>query len=527
MRRDLLQSLQSLPSRGALAGLLALAGCGDEPNPYAISLGLTGPVATREALVWIDHGHDEAIFVAPSGLDLAIRRASIGDERTRVAWARATRDGAALLALTVPESAKEEDVDEQLVRLAGDGSGEPVTYDVRAPFTSVALSPDLRRAVLFFGDNGGSEPLHNANQVALVDLAGSGVKNVTLNGFGGALRGVEFPGQLVEGAPSPIVIGGVARDVAAFLAPSEVVLMDMDDPELDQVAIPLGSDIGFAPQTTLLRPGNPLFADPALFVLSSFGAEVGMLTLLPEQGGGGFTAQISLIPVGQSATDMVFYDSDVAPYLVTVDASAGDLVFTDVRTQGGFAVALGGLGQRVFLRDASAGGATIRQAVVWAQGGTTLATLDLDGIEDSLGRKPKHLKIETGVDALVRLDNDRVLIGSGTRLYVVDFPLEQVTPLSSQSPYNPGASSLVGGRLLLGTPGQPWVSTVDLASLSPESMLLDDAIVSFNYLSGPDRIVVTHGGSEGLLTIVDPADPSRATSRVHWGFLVQGALDRE
>ena len=164
---------------------------------------------------------------------------------------------------------------------------------------------------------------------------------------------------------------------------------------------------------------------------------------------------------------------------------------------------------------------------MWARGGSTLATLDLDGIEDSLGRKPKQLKIETGVDSLVRLDNDRALIGSGTRLYVIDFPLEQVTPLSSQTPYDPTASSLVGGRLLLGTPSQSWVSTVDLVSLSPESMLLDEPIASFHYLPGPDRILIRHFAEEGLATIVDPADPSRATSRVHWGFLLQGALDRE
>ncbi|MFY0531890.1 hypothetical protein [Nannocystis pusilla] len=33
-----------------------------------------------------------------------------------------------------------------------------------------------------------------------------------------------------------------------------------------------------------------------------------------------------------------------------------------------------------------------------------------------------------------------MLIGSGNKLYVVDFPEEQVTPLSSQVPYDPGAA---------------------------------------------------------------------------------------
>ncbi len=507
--------------------LLALltAGACDHSDPYAGARELLPPVTTREGIVWVDRAHDELFFVLPKAGALQVRRATVGDEHTQVLWSAATRDRAAVLALTVPASPKEEDVDEQLHRLAADGEGEPVVYDVQAPFTAAALSPDHRRAVLYFGGEAGAAPLHNANQIAIVDLAGTGVQNVTLNGFGGALRSVQFPGQLVEGEPAPITIGGTPHDIVAFLAASEVVLMDMDDPALDQVAIPLGADIGFEPTRTLLRPGNALFADPVLFVLSAQGPEVGMLTLVDEVDGSGFTAQISLLPVGAGSGDFVFHDSASVPYLITVDKVTNSLVFTDIRTQGGFTVELGTAASRLLLRDAARGGATVRQAVVWAEGGTMLSTLDLDGIEDSLGRKPRHLKIETGIDALVQLDNDRVLIGSSTRLYVVDLPSEQVTPLSSQSPYDPRGSALVGERLLLGTAGQAWVSTVDLATLNPESMLLDATITGFHYLEGPKQIVVTHDDPAGHLTVVDPADPSRATSRAHWGFLLQGVLD--
>lgn len=509
--------------------LLTVLGAGacDPGDPYAGGRDLLPPLTTADALVWIDRARDEVLFVLPTATDLQVRRTTVGDEQTQVLWGAVTRDRASVLALTVPASPKEEDVDEQLHRLAADGKGEPVVYDVHAPFTAAALSPDLRRAVLFFGSDSGAEPLHNANQIAIVDLDGEGARNVTLNGFGGALRSVEFPGQQVAGEPAPIVIDGAPHDIVAFLAASEVVLMDMDDPALDQVAIPLGADIGFEPTRTLLRPGNPLFTDPVLFVLSAQGPEVGMLTLQGEADGSGFTAQISLLPVGESSGDLVYYDGASVPYLITVGTASGSLVFTDIRTQGGFRVELGAPARQVLLRDAVRDGATIRQAVAWAQGGTMLSTLDLDGIADSLGRKPRHLKIETGIDALVQLDNDRVLIGSGTRLYVVDFPSEQVTPLSSQSPYDPRGSALVGDRLLLGTAGQQYVSTVDLATLNPESMLLDATISGFHYLAGPKQIVVTHDDPAGHLTVVDPAAPSRATSHVHWGFLLQGVLDQE
>lgn len=499
-------------------------GCAEE-NPYLEGLGLLPPVATRDGVVWIDTLHREAIFALPDGEALAVRRLAVGEEDTIVAWSAVTRGRDAVLALTIPASAKVEDVGEQLHRLPGDGDGEAVVYDVRAPFTAIALSPDHRRAILYFAAGESSEQLHNANQVAIVDLAGDGVDNVTLHGFGGALRSVEFPGQITPGAPAPVVIGGVSRDIAAFLAPSEVVLLDMDDPALDQVAVPLGAGVGFSPVATLLRPQNQLFADPALFVRGSGGGEVAMLTLINEADGSGFSAQIGLIPTGASARDFVYYDSVEVPYLITVDASARALVFTDIRTQGGFSVGLDAAAERVFLREVDGGAA--RQAVAWAPGGAMISTLDLDAIEDSLGRKPRTLKVEDGIQELVRLDNDRVLVGSGVRLYVVDLPSEQVTPLSSKSPYDARGSALVGDQLLLGTSGQLWVSAVDLVTLSPESMLLDAMITGFYHLPGPDRIVVTHPGDAGHLTVVDPADPRRTTSRVHWGFLLRGALDRE
>ncbi len=519
----------SMPSRRALAiarafgaSLAAVAGSACDYNDVDPAQQILPPVTTREALVWADRSTNELLFVRPSADDLDVERVSVGDERTQIAWTTATRDRAHVLALATPATAKQEDAGHQLYRFPGDGTDDSTIYDVRAPFSQVALSPDHRRAVLFFG-GASSEQLHNANQVAIVDLASTAVANLTLNGFGGLLQTVEFPGQIIEGQPTPVQVGGVERDIAAFLAASEVVLVDLADPEFDQVAIPLGPEIGFSPVTTLLRPGNALYAAPVVFVRSSQGAEVGMLTLLPEATTAGFTAQISLIPVGQSSTDFVVHDTNTAPYLITSDATAGALVFTDIRTQGGFAVTLATAASRLLLRD----GETGRQVVAWAPGSTQISVLDLSNLEDSLSRKPEVLKIETGIQTLVQLDNDRLLIGSGAQLYIVDLPVRQVTPLSAQTPYDATASALVGDRLLLGTTNQPWVSSVDLRTQTPASMILDHSILSFHYLPGPNQIVVTHNEPAGLVTVINPDAPSRATSRVFWGVLLHGILDRE
>ena len=95
----------------------------------------------------------------------------------------------------------------------------------------------------------------------------------------------------------------------------------------------------FDPVETLLRPSDDMFADPVLFLRSSIGTSVAMLTLVdkPDEvtGAAGFTAQISLLDVGAPASDFVSYNGEV-PYLVSL--SSNQLVFTDMGTQESFVV---------------------------------------------------------------------------------------------------------------------------------------------------------------------------------------------
>lgn len=506
---------------------LALTAC-LPADPYEDAFAVGDPVATRDALAYVDEGHHQLVFVLPEDDQIRLVRRAVGDERSRVLWSRSTIDQERVMVMTGPASDKEEDVQEQLHVFPGDGDGDEQVFDVLAPFTTSSLSPDGRRAVLHFGGGVGSGALQNANQVAIVDLQGGAVRNLTLNGFGGKLQSVDFPvPEGVEG-PTAVDIGGRPLELVAFLAEGEVVLVDAGNEQTDQVAVRFGDAVTFSPVESMLRPGNDLYGRPALFLRSDFGSDVAMLTLVDKvdeaTGEPGFSAQVSLIPVGNGAADMSSYDGAEAPYLVTVDGGA--MVFTDIRTQQSFSVGTGGQAQRIFMRDSEVSSGTfIRQAVAWAPGGRALYTLDLDGIEETIGRTPRSLNIETAIQDLVVLDNDRVLVGSGNNLYVVDLPLEQVTPLTSMQPYDAYSSALDGDRLLLGTPGQSWVSTVDLITLNPESMVLDDVIDTFHYLPDAGKIVLVHADPVGHLTVTDAAAPARSTSYVAWGYLLDGILD--
>ncbi|MEM7160473.1 MAG: hypothetical protein AAF799_46985 [Myxococcota bacterium] len=511
--------------RSALFMALALVACAPD-DPYASSLDFVSPVATDRSLAYVDKTNNELVFALPQDDRLDMVRRSVGDDRSTVLWSRATVGGDGVIVMTAPASDKEEDIGEQLHWWPADGEDQGRVYDVLAPFTSVSLSPDEQRAVLHFGGGVSSGALQNANQVAVVDLQGTEVRNLTLNGFGGRLQAVDFP--TVDGIDGTVAVGGRGLELAAFLAEGEVVLVDMADAQADQVAVRFGDAVNFSPVETLLRPGDDVFDRPALFLRSDVGADVAMLTLVdkpdPATGAPGFSAQVSLIPVGNGATDLSTYNGAEAPYLVTTDGGA--MIFTDIRTQESFSVGTGGLAQRLFMRDAqTVGGSTIRQAVAWAPGGNALFTLDLDAIEETIGRTPRVLNIETGIEELVVLDNDRVLVSSGLNLYVVDIPLEQVTPLSSMSPYDAQSSALEGDRLLLGTPGQQFVSTVDLLTLNPESMVLDDPIDRFHYLPGVNKLVLTHDDRVGHMTVADALNPSRSSSYVAWGYLLDGLLD--
>lgn len=513
------------------AGLLVaapLVAC-DEKNPYRDALAITGEVATDRAVVFNDFGRDELRFVLPDDEGgISLRTRPIGDERDVVAWIAPTRDGDELLALNVPADEKQEEVEERLLRFpGGGGGGDPVEYPVLSPFDSLALTPDHRRAVLYFNATGGA-PITNANQVAICELANDQVRTLTLNGFGGRLEAVQFPAQLEEGMPSPVLIGEAQRDLVAFLAAGEIVLVDMDDPVADQVSVNFrDGGLTGTPTGTLLRDGNGLVDDPILFVRSNTDADVAALTLIDkpdeETGAPGFTAQIGLIDGGAGITDFVTYDGEQIPYLITVNASG--LRFTDIRTYDSFDVSVPGDVSRIFLRDAEKNGQNIKQAVLWRPGGTAVYTLDLDDIESTIGRQPHPLNIQAGIADVVSLDNDRLLVGSNGFLYVVDIPLDQVTPLATQVPYDPRNARLEGNLLLLGAQGSSYVSTVDLRDLNPESMVLDYPTERFYYLPRAGKIVAMHAGEEGLMTVVDGQDPSRSTSRVSWGFFLDGVLD--
>jgi hypothetical protein len=488
---------------------------------------LRAPVSSRESVAYVDDANDELLVVVPSKSGATVTRTPLGvaDDRTTVF--KALPDGAGFIAIDVPASAKVEQIEETLRFFSPDGT-ETDAVPIDGAFDQVTYSPDGRWAILWFGSDDG-QPLQNANLVSVVDLQARSARSFTLNGFGGRLVSVQFPASS-EPQPTPgVLIGPTRRELVAFLAEDEVVLADLAHPDADQVAVNFGADLGFIPAETLLRPANTRFPDPVLLVRGQLDTDVAMLTLVdqPDEitGEDGFTAQIGLLPTGFGITDILVHDSDEAAYVIGVDSPSRALSFVDLRTQSGFAINLNAPISSAFIRTHEKGSATVPQIVAWSSGGDALHLLDLHDIESSLGRKPRTVKIETGIGSVTRLADDRVLVGSSSYLYVVDLQTEQVTPLQAKVSYDPSRSVLDGDRLLLATPEQPWLSTVNLVSLDPRNVLVDHPIGSFHFLEGPRVIVLDHDSQYGMMTVLDGDDPSRENAVLFWGFAIDGLLD--
>lgn len=527
--------------RSALLCATLLVACSD-PDPFSDATAFVGPVATASSLVWIDEAHRELRFLTPTDQGPTWTRSERSADGMAPTWIASTVDGSQVLAMIAPLAESQHDSAPHLIAHSSQGDAPPQRVDLPVVYPSLSQSADGRWAVLHFSPDSptASGVIQNANLVTIVDMATLTARTFTLNGFGGRLVKIEFPAPSDPQAASTVRVGDRDRALIAFISNGELVLVDALDPLAaeHQVAVRFFPEITFTPEETLLRPGNDAYPGPALFLRSSQASDVAMLSLVDASdaatGQAGFTVQVSLIPVGRSATDFALLDENEVPYLVTLDPYRSAAVFTDIRTQQGFVISLREAAERFMFRQASSPAGVTTQMVAWAQadgavlaGGRMLHTLDLEDIDKTAGQNPRSIYIQNPILDVVSLDNDRALVGTQEALYVVDFARDQVTPLSTPSTFDPASAVIFGDTLLLGPRHELHLSAVDLLALSPASVRLDAPIDGFFYLPLAEKVVVLHPDPAGHLTTIDPRNPSRETSVSQWGFFYEGFLDQE
>lgn len=491
------------------------------------------PVASASAVIHLDATRERLVVVRPNAqAEVDVRVHELGDPQSpsdlEVYALRAKLDGSGVLALTTTRDGEDGSVRSVLHHLGDAADSTPESVVLPAAYPSLRLTPDHRRALLFFGDDDApvTQGLHNANQFSVIDLSSGSLspRTATVDGFGGRVRDVHFPGQVEGGVPMPVDVGGVLRDIAVFLADGEIVLHDLDHPEDDRVALALPSNRDFLPDQTLLRAGDEAFASPVLFVRSRQSADLAMLNLVDksEPGGSGFSVVVSLLSVGNGVSDMLAVNDGGRAYLVALRDET--LVFADIATQQSHSLDLGWSAHRMVTRTAEDGSS---EAILWGSGGQSVLIVPLTDIQNASPRRIREFRIQGGIGEFVRLGSDRAMVSSRDNLYILDFAGDgSVTPLATSiDEYHSEDAMFVGDLLHLAPKGYDTIHTVDLDSLAPSSLVLGSSTrASFAF---PDigKFVVLHPDRTGYVSVVDAAQPRRATTRSRWGYLIEGALD--
>ncbi|MBM4372259.1 MAG: hypothetical protein FJ098_11435, partial [Deltaproteobacteria bacterium] len=300
----------------ALTGLAA-AGCGDRPEFWDEPMVFGEPVALSSGGAFLSAERNELLVVrAQAGHDLAVARYDVAraaqiidvlaDDRI-VLWSREAKT----LDLVDPDG-----------RTAR-------SWDLGAPFSGFRVSPEGRYLVAWITGTGGDDALFvNAGQLAVVDLTEEpGLGNprlLSLKSYGDAPVGVHI---------APVVeAGGGDRQPALVAWRSYVSILDLRDPEVADVSVPLRP----GDETMDIWPGPMKFADAGeglvrAWFLSTSSADLYEITIaadqLPSQGSA--AVAINLFPTAPGPMDFALYRLQSGDLRVATICSSARLVITD------------------------------------------------------------------------------------------------------------------------------------------------------------------------------------------------------
>jgi hypothetical protein len=500
----------------AVAVLLALAAGCDDPGLFDERLDFGAPVELPSGIAILEQGSQTVFLLEVSATGARARRLFAAGEGAVVSWMRAG-PAAGLFLMIGPESERDTGIGETLVRVDV-ATGAADVFPVGDLFDGAAFDPDGRFLVLYHGADAGEGELYNPSEIALVDFeneAGEGNPLVLSVQLGGrAIEGVRFI--------PPLAVDGQERWIAAFLARGMVKLVDLLEPQVGTVSVPLSpeseSSVILA-QQILARPGDAT-RDPLLFVRASGTNDIYAVSLVPRTDGQpGFWATLNMYD-GVAPRDMTIVEDGDRPLLVV--AASGKAVVIDVDTADAFPLTLDGAAQQVLLR----GDEGAREVVLFGTGGYRIHFLAVEGLAAAKGANLSSIAIPDGVDSAMLLAGERLLLTTYTQdLIVLDLASRELTRLASAGYVDWTLAEIWNDSFFLGEPGTDRVITLDLASGHPEPLVLDESVQSFHVLPGPAMGLTIHPSLAGRATLFPLADPTRDRAFVVDGFWLDGFLD--
>lgn len=474
----------------AFSSIAGLTGCPQAQTPIALPAGANG-------LLYLSQDHTQVIHLGgATGSSLSEFDGWIDRDRETLQWVTKWGVDKPWCSMVGPrsdldwEALKAEGTQKPSTRLSclgSDGTKLP-SVDLPAVFTRAQVDPSGKSVVLFnapdseaeenlFFFEGETRPgaLFNPKLAAVVDLASGQVRTLSVEGFGARIEGLLFP-SLASGE-NQVEVGGKTRRLASFWAREELVIIDLDEPELSQVAVSVrtATDNETPPLLRLIPSGGGV-KDPMILVASR-SRDLDQIRLRPREGQpSSLDADYSILTTAAPARDFELVQIDQEPWLL----SATPLGMSMVHLNSSRETLIEGMGSLRELRTyVDKSGKTMVLGV--PDFGNSISTIDPAKALTSLGRQPQIHRFGHELRRVLSLDNNRVAVLGVDALTVIDLESGKATPLAGVD--GTGSVTYSGGDYLYLLTDiseeyerKPALVRIQLQTMLPESQPLSDNV---------------------------------------------------
>jgi len=487
------------PSRalGRLAGAIVVSMCAfgtvacfQETGPWEVRPDVIGPVVVGDRLVFGDRVRNELLIadVADGELVALDHRPLPGQPTVLLPLP----DGSGILALLSEE--------ERLSLVTFGDAAETRTWILGADFNGLRLSPEANAAMAFFEPGASGTVFANHNEVAYVELdspADTPPLRRSLASLGGTPQSFHI---------SPLV---GSRRYAFIASLNHVAIIDLLQPQAPERSVPLVSLLGGGVRT----PNDVRFAvheaTATLWgvVTTTDGNAAYALHVVPTSGAS------DEAPFDVSLTQLAGVSDGADVALTTLPGGelvallanplTGVLTITELTTASSRTLELGTGVRRIQLFQEEGR----PQALLYAPGAQAFHVVDIAAIEEKKAKAARTRQAHRPIVDLVPIVGTPLFgalhADNNEAFSIIDTDIDRVTPFLQTGSVERLELSTALGRLFLLTryDGTPYMVSISLDDLHPESASVDGAAETLFVLEGSGTVGVAALDGTGSLTL--------------------------
>jgi len=516
--------MRNLFTIAALIFAALLYGCQSE-GLYEKELNFRDIVKVKDGLVFLEGNPGKLLFlkVTKQGVKTSVIFEPQKGERIARIFTRSNNpDPKRVFAMTKPIDDRDIDIEEAMVVLEPNGVA-PVRYKINSTFGKVRIDPENHYAILLHttSDANSNGSVFNPNEVAIIDLETKPSKSnpqIRSIGIGSSvIDTVQFIGS--------VKVAGVSRRLAAFSSEGVIKFIDIEDSTIGSVQVKLKkSDDSrqILPSKFFTRPSDDVHG-PTIFALAQGISEIFAISLIPRPDKQpGFWATLNQFDGGPSPSDLIVIEDGETPLLVVVNKKGNSANIIDIDTADVFTLTLADSPKHIFLRDAKA------PELVMYGGSGAVSFLKVEGLVAGKGSNLDEVMIPSGVEEVIKLDDDRLLIASWGEMTLLDLRTRKGTILMAPSKEEGWSNAkLHGENFFWAQKGSDRISILNLVNGHPESLVLDERIKAFYIFEKQGIGFVLHSTPTGRATLFPLDNAQRSSAFAVDGFWLEGLLDAD